>query len=506
MTASERHVPPFGSRVLARNVVLSLVSQVLPAVAALFSLPVLASSLGAERLGILTLAWLVVGYFSFFDLGLGRALTQVVAARLSTSEASSLPGIIWTAWAALTVLGLVAGIGVGAAAHSITELLSVPVLLQEETRLSFYVLAASIPLLTLSAGTRGVLEAMQRFDLVAIVRTPAAAFTYLGPVLVLPFSTSVVPPIVVLVVARATVAAAFLGLSLRALPMLRVAVRPRLEHLRDLASSGLWMTIANVCGALIAVSDRVVIGSLLSLAAVAYYATPQELITKLTVVPMAFGTVMFPAFSALAESDRAAQTRLFAKTVFLVYLALFPITILGAAFAPELLPIWLGADFARQSQTVARVFCGGVLLLGLGVVPYGLLQARRKAWVTAALQCIELPVYVVALWWATGRFGIVGAAAVWLLRLAIDSLAMFQCSLPLLSADAGRLRSTVARMSLLTVAAFAAVAAFDSLIVRATLLGAILVGLGLALPTLTEAADRARVVDLWRRVIGRART
>ena len=506
MTASERPVPPFGSRVLARNVGLSLVSQVLPAVAAVVSLPLLASSLGADRLGILTLAWLVVGYFSFFDLGLGRALTQVVAARLSTSEASSLPGIIWTAWASLALVGLLAAISAAAAADSITELLSVPAHLQEETRLSFYVLAAAIPLLTLSAGARGVLEALQRFDLVAIVRTPAAAFTYLGPVLVLPFSTSVVPPIVVLVVARAMVAVAFLVLSLRALPMLRIAVRPRLGNLRDLASTGLWMTIANVFGALIAVADRLVIGSMLSVAAVAYYATPQELITKLTVVPMAFGAVMFPAFSALAESDRAGQTRLFAKTVFHVYLALFPITILGAAFAPELLQIWVGADFVRQSQAVTRVFCAGVLLLGLGVVPYGLLQARRKAWVTALLQCIELPVYVVLLWWAAGQFGIVGAAAVWLLRLAIDSLALFLWSQSLLSAEAGRLRSTVAVMTILTVAAFTTVAGFDSLTVRATFLGVIFVGLGLALPVLTEAADRTRVVNLWRRVIGRART
>ena len=117
---------------------------------------------------------------------------------------------------------------------------------------------------------------MQRFDLVAIVRTPAAAFTYLGPVLVLPFSTSVVPPIVVIVVARATAAAAFLG-SVFSVSDASRRRPPRLGHLRDLASSGLWMTIANVCGALIAVSDRVVIGSLLSVAAVAYCATPQEL-------------------------------------------------------------------------------------------------------------------------------------------------------------------------------------------------------------------------------------
>jgi hypothetical protein len=147
-----------------------------------------------------------------------------------------------------------------------------------------------------------------------------------------------------------------------------------------------------------------------------------------------------------------------------------------------------------------------VLLLGLGVVPYGLLQARNKAWVTAVLQCIELPVYVVALWWCTGRFGIVGAAAIWVLRLALDAATLFQCSQPLLSEDARLLRSTVAKMGILTIAAFAAVSGFDSLVVRATLLGIIVIGLVLALPALTDEADRAWLIGLCRRLIGRART
>ena len=358
-----------GSRLLARNVVLSLLSQVLPAVAAVLSIPVLASSLGAERLGILTLAWLVVGYFSFFDLGLGRALTQVVAARLPTPQAASLPGIIWTAWVTLGVVGLDSRDRRGAVRGRDRSGSKRASVLARRNTAVLYVLAAAIPLLTLAAGTRGVLEAMQRFDLVAMVRTPAAAFTYLGPVLVVPFSRSVVAPIVVLVVARAIVAIAFLLMCLRALPMLRSAAHLRFRFLRELAASGLWMTVASVVGALIAVSDRLVISSMLSVAAVAYYATPQELITKLMVVPMAFGTVMFPAFSALAESNRAGQTRLFSKTIFHVYLTLFPITIVGAAFAPELLRIWLGEDFARESAPVARLFCGGVLLLGLGVIP-----------------------------------------------------------------------------------------------------------------------------------------
>ena len=93
-----------------------------------------------------------------------------------------------------------------------------------------------------------------------------------------------------------------------------------------------------------------------------------------------------------------------------------------------------------------------------------------------------------------------------MLRLALDAATLFQCSQSLLSEDARQLRSTVAKMGILTIAAFAAVSGFDSLVVRATLLGVIVIGLAAALPTLTDAADRAWMVGVCRRLIGRART
>ena len=46
---------------------------------ALVAIPILVDGLGTARFGILTLAWMVVGYFSLFDLGLGRALTKLTA-------------------------------------------------------------------------------------------------------------------------------------------------------------------------------------------------------------------------------------------------------------------------------------------------------------------------------------------------------------------------------------------------------------------------------------------
>ena len=71
---------------LARNTLWSLLGQGAPLLAALVTIPVLVRNLGTERFGILTLIWMVIGYFSVFDLGLGRALTKLVAAKLGAGK------------------------------------------------------------------------------------------------------------------------------------------------------------------------------------------------------------------------------------------------------------------------------------------------------------------------------------------------------------------------------------------------------------------------------------
>src|SRR5678816_296216 len=82
---------------IGRNTVWNLIGQVAPAIAAIFTVPILIHGLGTERFGVLTLIWLVVGYFSIFDLGLGGALTQVLAERLGRDEHESIPPLVWTA-------------------------------------------------------------------------------------------------------------------------------------------------------------------------------------------------------------------------------------------------------------------------------------------------------------------------------------------------------------------------------------------------------------------------
>jgi len=57
------------SRSVVRNTWWNLLGWTLPILVALFAIPPLIRGLGAERFGILAVAWAVMGYFALFDLG-----------------------------------------------------------------------------------------------------------------------------------------------------------------------------------------------------------------------------------------------------------------------------------------------------------------------------------------------------------------------------------------------------------------------------------------------------
>src|SRR5439155_14376215 len=105
-TRQSRHLT--GGRLLARNTIWNLVGNGAPMAVAVFCIPILIRGLGTERFGVLTLAWALIGYASLFDLGLGRALTQLVAQKLGTGDEREVPQVVWTSLLLMLALGVAA--------------------------------------------------------------------------------------------------------------------------------------------------------------------------------------------------------------------------------------------------------------------------------------------------------------------------------------------------------------------------------------------------------------
>src|SRR5216110_3506099 len=99
-------------RLLARNTIWNLLGSGAPMVVAVFCIPILIRGLGKDRFGVLTLAWALIGYTSLFDLGLGRALTQLVAQKLGAGEEKEIPSLAWTSLVLMTLLGLAGSISI----------------------------------------------------------------------------------------------------------------------------------------------------------------------------------------------------------------------------------------------------------------------------------------------------------------------------------------------------------------------------------------------------------
>jgi len=414
-----------GGKRIARNTFWNILGLCAPLLVALFCLPPMIRGLGKDEFGLLSLVWILVGYFTIFDMGIGRALTRIAAERIGQGRAQDLPGLFWTSCGIMLLLGSIAGLAVAALAPWLTtSALDIPAAMQADTLHSFRAVAFSLPIVIMTAGMIGMLEARQRFGLINAVRVPIGSFTFIGPLLVLPFSKSLFPVVMILLAGRLTEWLIYFLLCLHDVPALRHGFRWESREVRPLMSTGGWITISTLIMPFMVHIDRFLIGAIVSVGAVAYYATCSEIVVKLLIFPRAWVSVLFPTFAAHFDQRQGQTADLFARSLTWLLGLLFPVILLLVAFAPEGLQLWLGADFAEKSTPVMRWLATGVFLYCLTYIPFSFLQGIGRPNITAVIHLIEFPLFVVLAIFMIQRFGITGAAMAWAIRAALELVVM----------------------------------------------------------------------------------
>jgi O-antigen/teichoic acid export membrane protein len=135
---------------------------------------------------------------------------------------------------------------------------------------------------------------------------------------------------------------------------------------------------------------------------------------------------VFPRFAAVSgAAPDAGALDLPGRAARLTLALMVPASLATIVLAYPLLEWWLGGELALASGLVLQVFALSVLINAPAGIAFILLQARGYARWSAWLHLAELPVTVIVLFAAVVSFGVTGAATVWLLRIAIDTAALF---------------------------------------------------------------------------------
>jgi O-antigen/teichoic acid export membrane protein len=412
---------------LARNALLNLIGQLAPILVGLAAVPYIIRRLGTPAFGILAMGAVLLGYLALFDLGLARATTKFVAEFLSRGDSPRLAPLVWTCLAVQLLLGVVGGLIVVACVPALVDrVFHIPLSLNGDAKSTFYILAAASPIVLTTNVLCGVLAAGQRFDLLNYVGIPASALTYLVPAACLLMGFRLRGIALGLVLARFLAALLYLQLCLRTFPALSRGFHVEFRILRRLVGYGSWVTVASVVGSLLDYLDRFLIGSLLSVTMVSYYAAPSDALKRVLLLPRSLIATVFPALSSLdAEGAGERLKTVYGRSVKWLVVLLGPLLLLLMVFARPLLRLWLGADFASNSTLVAQILAVGLLANCLAGMPFSALQALGRPELPALFNLVELPLYLVGLVFLVSRMGIAGAALAWTLRASLDAILLF---------------------------------------------------------------------------------
>ena len=86
--------------------------------------------------------------------------------------------------------------------------------------------------------------------------------------------------------------------------------------------------------------------------------------------------------------------------------------------------MWLGNKFEIESTYVFQILAVGVLFNGVANIPFACIQGAGRSDLTAKVHLVELFIYVPLLYFAVLKFGIIGAATVWSIRVICDGFVL----------------------------------------------------------------------------------
>jgi O-antigen/teichoic acid export membrane protein len=410
--------PGATSHKVARNGALYFLALGVPAVAALFLVPVTVRSLGPARFGLLALAWAVAESTGIFDFGLGKATIRFVADATAKGR-DRLREIIVASLLTQTAMGALAGVLLlFFAPVLVNRVFSIAPANRMEAIAMFRVLALHMPVLLWIASLRASLEGAQRFDISTPLRIPSSLASVAVPAWAAYAGYSLGEILWILLLVRVILAVLTAWAVKRVLIPVRWSLPSNSKVLREMLGYSGWAAISTILGPVMGSFDRFTVGSVIGATGLGYYGGASEGANRILLIPVTAFSAMLPALSATDASDgrqrsiavtRAAQRQLAAL--------LFPVCLTLLTFGPAILGFWLGRPFADAAGTALRILSIGIFLTGLAVLPLALLYGSGRPDLPAKINIIQVALHIPVTIILTKTLGITGAAlSVTLLR------------------------------------------------------------------------------------------
>ncbi len=417
---------------LARNSLLNLVTGGGLLLLSLVFVPIMIRRFGIELYGVLTVTWLVLANLDWLDFGFSRASAKYVAEELARDDRTQAAEWSWTALMTQTLVGAGGAAGLWFAAPWIVKQLLITADKESLVLLTLRIFALAVPIEFAARSLTGVLEAGQQFAWLNALKVANTLATYAVYIIAIMRGSDFLILVYGLFALRVVNVVSVYLAATRVLPDLRRA--PRLVpftseyriRVRQLFGFGGWVTITAAVLPFILYLNQWFIGAFAGVAALAYFSVPYNLLVRLSIVSYSLTATLFPAFAQMnARTEWERVQSYYVQAHRYLFLLTLPLLFVLYVWTPEVLRLWIGADFSREGTLPMRI-----LIVGFGCAFVAMLSGAlldgigRPDWL-AKFYLIQLPFVIVLAYFLVRRYGVVGGALACSIRSFLDLLALW---------------------------------------------------------------------------------
>ena len=379
----------FDKRQILRNVGSSWFALGVNVVTGIFLSPYILHRLGDTAFGLWILIFSITGYYGLFDLGIRSSIVRYVAKYSATDEQEELNRLVNTAMFSYTGIGFVAMAITLIASYYVNSIFRVPADFVSTARWLLLMAGTAVSLGFPLGIFGGILEGLQRFYLLNFTTMSSTLIRVLLIVIALQHGRGL------LTVALITVSMPLLSGLINAVAVFRhLKLRLGLQYvsrssLRRIASYSGTTFMIIVAGRLRFKTDAMVIGTLVSAAAVTYFTIGSRLVDYASEVVSSLAQIFVPMSSqSQAKGDLDALRKIFVVGNRACSFIIFPITAILTILGKSVIEAWVGPKYVSASYPVLLVLLYPTTLMlaqsASGRTLWGMAKHRTWAWVVLA--------------------------------------------------------------------------------------------------------------------------
>ena len=399
----------------------TLSGQVLPLFASLFATPFVIRLLGAESYGVYILICLIPTYFSFTDFGMSIGSTKFGSEAYARGAREDEGKVVRTAALIAFLTSLPFAVGSFLLSYTIVTWVNIPEQLHSEASIALKIALITFVLNILCNIFNTPQLSRLRMDLNTFVNAGFRLFGIILVPIVLYLGGGIIGAVSSLMIASFLTLIGHLFVSGRLLNELFQFSIDR-NIIKPLLKFGSSLVIAGIAAILLVNLEKIVLARVASVEALAYYSVAFTFSSMATMFSSAMIQSLLPAFSQLLTSEKKAElNKLFSRSLRINIIGLLPIIAFLFVIAKPFFTVWAGEDFGRESSAPFYILLFGLFFNIIAYIPHSVLMASGRSDVFAKIYWIELFPYIFIIAILTYRFGAVGAALAWSLRVILDA-------------------------------------------------------------------------------------